>query len=166
MPALVRRYAQQQLLDDEIPLDEPIEMVRRFLTSPRAAEIAAAGQVHAELEFLLAWPPNAPEPGSDNPEGRYLQGFIDCLYQDAAGEWHLVDYKTNRVTAATLDEVAAGYEMQMLVYALAVEQILGQGPAELTLHFLRGGLEHHFPWNDDARRRVLDIVDRAIQNAT
>jgi len=161
VPALVRRQVRRQLFDDDVPLDEPIEMVRRFLTSPRAAEIAAAERVHDELEFLLRWPP-----GGKDSDGRYLQGYIDCLYRDADSGWHLVDYKTNRIDAETLEDVAAPYEMQMLVYALAVERILGQAPVELVLHFLRGGLEYRFEWNDAARQRVLSMVERGIEHAS
>ena len=94
--------------------------------------------------------------------GRYLQGFIDCLYCDAAGQWRLVDYKTNRVTADTLAAVAAPYEMQMLVYALAVEQILQRPPDELVLCFLRPGLEYRFAWDAAARQRVVELVDGAL----
>ena len=94
--------------------------------------------------------------------GRYLQGFIDCLYRDADGRWRLIDYKTNRTTAETLAATAAAYEMQMLVYALAAETILKSPPVELTLCFLRPGLEHHFDWNDAARRRVVELVEQAM----
>jgi ATP-dependent helicase/nuclease subunit A len=158
VPAVVRRHAQRHLPEGEDGLDEPIELVRRFLASPRAAEVAAAEEVYRELEFLLAWPPG----NGGEWDGRYLQGFIDCLYRDAAGAWHLVDYKTNRVTAATLAAVAADYEMQMLLYALAAESVLGRPPAELALSFLRPGLEHHFSWDDTSRRRVVELVDRAL----
>ena len=159
------------------PLEEPIDLIRRFLASDRAAEMAAAAELHAELEFLLPWPPgdaasgatagsssSACEPGDADrgPDPRYLQGFIDCLYRDAAGDWHLVDYKTNRASAETLAGVAAGYEMQMLLYALATEQILGRPPVELVLCFLRPGLEHRFAWDDAARQRVRALVDGAI----
>ena len=65
----------------------------------RWSHIAAAKTVHRELEFLLAWPPDG-----TTGDGRYLQGFFDCVYQDASGGWHLVDYKTNNISAA---EVAA-----------------------------------------------------------
>ena len=129
-----------------------------FLASPRAAAIAAAAEVHREIEFLLAWPPDRPD-----AEGPYLQGFIDCLYRDASNRWRVIDYKTNRVEPGRLAEAAAGYEMQMYVYALAVERILGEAPAELTLCFLRPALEHHFPWDAGSRRRAAAMVDEAIQ---
>ena len=50
----------------------------------------------------------------------------------------------------------------MLVYGLAVERILGCPPAELTLCFLRPGLEHRFTWDAAARRRAVELVDAAL----
>ena len=212
---LVRRHAVQHLPDGRAGAEEAIELIERFLASPRAAAIAAARQVHTELEFLLAWPGRGSGVGGRGPEigdrrsgggGRgeevrdeaglqsakckmqsakckvqnadlslrspaldprppkYLQGFIDCLYEDAAGRWWLVDYKTNQVTAATVASTAAGYEMQMLVYALAVERILKRPPDGLILCFLRPGVEHTFDWNDEARRRAGELVNVAIEN--
>ncbi len=162
----VRRCAGKQLIDaDGDILDEPIDMVERFLASPRAAPIAAAKRVYPELEFLLAWPPDDKNHDRHDRDGRYIPGFIDCIYQDSDGRWRLVDYKTNRVDEGNVASVAKGYEMQMLLYALATERILGRGPVELALHFLRGGLEYTFPWDDDSRRRVIETVDRAINTA-
>jgi len=157
--AAVRRHAYRHLPDVTKGLDEPIELIGRLLASPRWAAISAAAERHTELEFLLAWPP-----GNTDPEAPYLQGFIDCLYRDAAG-WHVVDYKTNRTTVAEIPLVAEAYEMQMLVYALAVERILGQPPKELVLHFLRPGAEHFFAWDAAARKRAVAMVDEAISRA-
>ncbi|MEN6459098.1 MAG: UvrD-helicase domain-containing protein [Thermoguttaceae bacterium] len=165
---LVDQLAEEHLPRQEKRWDEPIEMIERFVRSPRGAEIAAAKQVHRELEFLLAWPPLPSHKAGDGTKndiempGRYLQGFIDCLYQEAEGRWKLIDYKTNRVTADSLADVAAKYEMQMLVYALAAETVLGQPPAELTLCFIRPGLESHLVWDAAARQRVVDMVSAAL----
>jgi hypothetical protein len=52
--------------------------------------------------------------------------------------------------------------MQMLVYALATEQILGVGPTSLTLHFLRTGAEHQFDWSVAARERAVLLVEAGI----
>jgi ATP-dependent helicase/nuclease subunit A len=156
--ALVNRHALEHLPEAEHDnLNEAVELVRGFLASPRAAEMASALKVHKEVEFLLPWPPEESKPG-----GRYLQGFIDCLYCDAAGGWHLIDYKTNRVAPKRIGEVALEYEMQMLLYALAAERILKQPPVEVALHFLRPGVEHHFCWDDAARHRAVKLVGQAI----
>ncbi len=133
------------------------ELIARFIASPPGSRLAEAAAVHREVEFLLAWPP-----GETNGNATHLRGYIDCLYQDAAGQWRLADYKTNHVAPADVPRVAQHYEMQLYVYALAAERALGQPPVELVLHFLRPGTEHILPWNDEARRRAVDMVNRAI----
>jgi ATP-dependent helicase/nuclease subunit A len=155
----VRRLAEQHLSGDGRQQEESlaVKMIERFAASPRAAQLAGAKKVFRELEFLLAWPP-----GESRPDGRYLQGFIDCLYRDANGGWRLIDYKTNQVTAETLPAKAAPYQMQMLVYALAAETILKCPPAELLLCFLRPGLEYHFDWNATARQHAIELVSGAL----
>jgi RecB family exonuclease len=92
-----------------------------------------------------------------------LHGFIDCLYQDNSGNWRLLDFKTNRVRAADIASVAAQYELQLGVYALAVERVLGKSPAELTLCFLHAKAEHEFVWNAEMRARTIDRVTSAIK---
>ncbi|MGW8258231.1 MAG: PD-(D/E)XK nuclease family protein, partial [Thermoguttaceae bacterium] len=154
---IVHRLAPLHLPEADGQLAEPMEMIGRFISSDRAAQIAAAREVYRELEFLLAWPP-----GSRDPNARFLQGFIDCLYCDSGGAWHLIDYKTNRVTAETMAQTAAEYEMQMFAYALATERILKTAPVELTLCFLRPGLEHHFLWNEQAKKSLIEKINQLL----
>jgi hypothetical protein len=156
LAALVARHAARQLLDP-VTEGEARRLVTQFMRTPRAAALATAHERHVEQEFLLAWPP-----GAAAAEARYLQGFIDCLYQDSAGGCHVLDYKTNQVDAASLAATAAQYEMQMLVYALAVERILGEVPASIVLHFLRGGLEQEFKLNGKSKRALVEMVNRSI----
>ncbi len=154
--AMVRKHAWRHL-PEATELDEPIDLVAGLAASPRWAALRAASQVHTEMEFLLAWPP-----GNADAESPYIEGFIDCLYEDSGGEWHLLDYKTNRVSAETLASTVESYEMQMLVYALALERILKRPPAEIVLCILRTRQEHRFTWDAAARERVLDLVNRAL----
>jgi ATP-dependent exoDNAse (exonuclease V) beta subunit len=143
--------SQHVLLNAEEAAAEAREMLVRFAASPRAKRLAASRAIHREIEFLLAWPPHS-----------HLQGYIDCLYQDAEGGWRLVDYKTTKATTADVARLSQQYEMQMYVYALAAERALGEPPTELTLYFLRPGVEHVFHWNDAARRTTKELVQRAI----
>jgi hypothetical protein len=39
-------------------------------------------------------------------------------------------------------------------------------PKSLTLHFLRTGAEHPFAWDDDARERVVQLVNQGIAAAS
>jgi len=146
----------------ETAIEDATVMLKQFVKSSRTRELATARDLHAELEFLLAWPPDDGENGRQAATRCILEGVIDCLYQDAGGRWHVLDYKTNRVTAAGVAQAAAPYEMQMLLYGLAVERILHEPPASLVLHFLRPSVEHRFEWNDAARRRAIELVDRGL----
>lgn len=157
LDALVRHHVDQHVEGDARAAAEARQMLQRFAASDRAAAVAGARTVHRELEFLLAWPPNGTGPGRG-----FIQGFLDCLYEDAQGAWHLLDYKTNRVETPGVARAAGHYEMQMLLYALAVEQVLGRGPEELVLAFLRPGCEHCFAWNTAARRHAMELVDGAM----
>jgi ATP-dependent helicase/nuclease subunit A len=156
---LVGRAASRLLAVEprEIILAE--ELVTGFLQSPRGTAMSQAKQVHHELEFLLAWPP-----GSPRTNGIYLQGFLDSLYQDAQGDWHILDYKTNQADASNLAAVASQYEMQLYVYALAAEQVLREPPRELTLYFLRPELEVSYAWNDAARSKVIEWVNKSLRS--
>ena len=156
--SLVRRHAGLHLPDSGDRLDEPIDLIARLAASPRWAAVRAASRVHAEMEFLLAWPP-----GNHSPEAPYLQGFIDCLYQDGGGDWRLLDYKTNRVSPETLASTVETYEMQMFVYAQAVERVLKRPPVEVILCFLREGREHSFQWDAAAGRRLIELVQSAMR---
>ncbi|MCD4726295.1 MAG: UvrD-helicase domain-containing protein, partial [Pirellulales bacterium] len=152
---LVERLAPEHLPAEGLDLGEPIDMVGRFLHSPRAAELAAAKELYRELEFLLAWPSHkaATVGRAKLSDGCHIRGYIDCLYRDAAGRWRLIDFKTGDETTPEQ------HEMQMLGYALAVESIQNWSLEKLTLCFLRSGLEHHFPWNDENRRKVIRWVN-------
>ncbi|MEX0977714.1 MAG: UvrD-helicase domain-containing protein [Pirellulales bacterium] len=155
---LVERFAEQHLPDSPAEIEEAVAMVEQFVGTSRTREIAGAKTSHAEVEFLLGWPPD----GQTSPDF-VLRGFIDRLYQDASDRWHVLDFKTNRTTPAGLAAQAAPYEMQMLLYALAAERILGTPPASLTLHFLRTQGEHEFAWDAAARRRVITLVNDGIK---
>jgi ATP-dependent helicase/nuclease subunit A len=150
------------------------ELIEKFLRTPLAAELAAAPVVRREVEFLLPWPPPLNSSGPLPLEGRdgeggaprktlpYLHGYLDCLYQDAAGRWRLIDYKTNRVTSRQVPSVAATYELQMLAYRLACEQVLGEPLAECTLVFLHPGVPHPLSWDAAAERRGIERITAVI----
>jgi ATP-dependent exoDNAse (exonuclease V) beta subunit len=134
-------------------------LIERFLASPRAAELARAKVVRREVEFLLPWPP-----ADAGPTLRYFHGYIDCLYQGADGRWRLLDFKTNRATPENLAAVANQYELQLLVYFLAMEEALGEPPAEVVLSLLDDGGERRFNWNDQDRRNGVQQIDAAMKH--
>ncbi len=137
--------------------NEANRLLAQFLAGPRAESMRAGRWIEREVEFHLAWPL-----GDTAPGGQTLQGYIDSLYEDQQGALRIVDYKTNQTTPEGVPQVASGYELQVLVYALAVEQSLGRGPDEMVLCFLRPGVEYAFAWNEQARQRAIALVDQAM----
>jgi ATP-dependent helicase/nuclease subunit A len=155
-----------QYLAPQFSLVQPAEAaaaaataVEQFLRTPRAAELAAAKVVRREVEFMLPW-----TAGAGGFAGRYLHGFIDCLYQDMHGRWRLLDYKSNRAAAGDVPQLVRRYELQMLVYSLACERALGAPLAECTLVLLDPGTEHSFVWDAAARQRGIARLDAAIES--
>ena len=133
------------------------EMVSQFLASERAAEIAEASVVRREVEFVLPWLGT-----QGHFEGHYLHGFIDCLYQDAQGGWHLLDYKSNQLATAGVPAAAQQYAAQMFVYTLACERALGVEPVESVLHFLRPKAEFSFEWAGTDRSVMAAQLNESI----
>ena len=59
------------------------------------------------------------------------------LFQEADGRLVLLDYKTDKETAA--DAVKEKYELQLELYGEAVQSIYGLAVAEKYLYMLRDG---------------------------
>ena len=162
-------------------------MIARFAASPRGRELANATAVHHEVEFLLPWtsvgvagversePPvrrqkktSLIEPTTP-ADTRYIRGYIDYLYSNEAGEWRIIDYKTNEVAAndvQRINQLAERYKPQLYVYALAAEQALRTPPTELVLELLSAGREIIIPWNDAARAEATARINKLMAAAT
>lgn len=150
-----------QELRREIAKDakEAKRLVKRFVTTPEWAAMRAASRLERETEFLLPWP--MPD-GSPNA---LIRGYLDALYQDASGGWHLVDYKTNATAAAGVPILAEHYAIQMAVYAHAIEAATGKRPTSLTLVFLAAGVSHVVPWDDKLHAASARTISEAITSA-
>lgn len=129
----------------------------RFLEMPEWAAMRQARLLQREVEFLHRW--------SHTQSDATLRGYLDCLYQDRDGQWHVVDYKTNSVTAAAVPKTAELYDLQMAVYAHAVEAAVGVRPASLTLAFLAPGVSHLIPWNDERHAATIPLINEALAHA-
>jgi ATP-dependent exoDNAse (exonuclease V) beta subunit len=87
-------------------------LVEAFAASPLCARIAGARGIRREAPFAFAL---EPAPGS-----LLVHGVVDVLATEPDGTVLVVDYKTDRVGDADLDELTArDYGTQRLVYALA-----------------------------------------------
>jgi ATP-dependent exoDNAse (exonuclease V) beta subunit len=67
-------------------------------------------------------------------DGVWVEGVIDLLYRDAAGDWHVVDYKTDRVADDTaLHAKFEEYYPQVRAYADALNGQLPGGAVVKTI---------------------------------
>jgi ATP-dependent helicase/nuclease subunit A len=93
-------------------------------------------------------------------EGTILRGSIDLLAEAEGAPPLIVDYKTDRTGGAPIADVAARYEIQQAIYALAVAEARGIEELELVYVFLeRPGEPFTALWDRrqlDAGRRLLE----------
>jgi ATP-dependent exoDNAse (exonuclease V) beta subunit len=68
--------------------------------------------------------------------GTVLRGSIDLLIEEEGKPPLIVDYKTDRVDGADTTALAARYEIQQAIYALAVAEARGVPEVELAYVFL------------------------------
>ena len=135
--------------------EEAGEILERFWQSPLLQRLRQARRLCRELPFILG------------ERHGMIHGVIDLLYQDAAGDWHVVDYKTAVGDAAKV--AASGYETQIELYAHAVRVLSGVAPRSGSLFFLKNGWEHRLEWKaadwDAAGQRIQAAQQRILESA-
>jgi ATP-dependent exoDNAse (exonuclease V) beta subunit len=108
------------------------ELLRAAGGEPLSARVAAARAVHREYRFAFALGPAEP----------VVNGVIDLLAEQRDGSWLVLDYKSDRVTAAVdlRALVERDYGAQRLLYALAVLR-RGAARVEVVHWFLERAAE-------------------------
>lgn len=122
-------YEQADMLSAEA------ENIAAFFAQPLGQRMVRAPFVRRELPFSLLLP--AAEVYHETAlagENVFLQGVIDCLFQDDQG-LVLLEYKTDR-SEVDLDTLVARYRTQVALYERAVTTILKQPVQERYLYFL------------------------------
>jgi ATP-dependent helicase/nuclease subunit A len=120
------------------PIDELVDMLGRLRGGDFLAGVAAAEVRLAELRFTF-------QAGTFE-----IGGQIDLLYRDRSGDWHVVDYKSDRVPPGRAAGHARGYRLQMLLYLAAARRQWGDAVRDATLWFLRTGESVAIPAEDAA----------------
>lgn len=134
-------------------------LLERLINSPVRQELANARQSYRELEFQLRWELQGdPHPWS-------ISGTIDNLIENADGEWVILDYKTGRLAAQDENWLRTHYSLQMGLYALAVERILGKRPQHLRLlHLRRESPVVEYTLNDKFLQEIRTQIDAILEN--
>ena len=125
--------------------------IDKFIASDLMAELNSAKRVYREQRFNVKLPAEdfATDPEMKKRyEGEHIlvQGVIDCLYEDADGELHLVDYKTDRLTweerqdkSLAEQKMRDKHSLQLSYYAKAVELMFGKQPSTVKVYSLHLG---------------------------
>ena len=119
-----------------------------FAHSRLISDMLAAKKLYREFRFNVKLP--AEDFTTDEEQKKLLvgehilvQGVIDCLYEDKDGDYHLIDYKTDRLTPEEREnrelaraKLRAKHSLQLSYYAKAVELMFGKYPKTIEVYSL------------------------------
>jgi hypothetical protein len=144
--------------DREAVSEAAERLIERFFESPLRGDLATAREEFREVDFALQWPVDAAAPRA------ILTGQIDLLQRVDSG-WRLLDYKTgNFPVDAPNDELLAPYALQLGIYALAAERMLGEPLASIGLVVLRPEVRWlPFSWTERDRRQLISRIDDSLK---
>ena len=108
----------------ELPHPLAEELAAVFRTSQLGRRSERAERKEHEHDFLMS------------VDDVVLRGQIDLWFEHNR-KLILVDYKTDQVTAPIDADRIRAYELQLQIYALAMQKIVGRAPDQAFLHFLR-----------------------------
>ena len=130
--AQVEELARREIIDKEHVKLIRAERLAKFFASDLGRRLVSARAYYRELPFSRLI-----DAGRffRVEEKIFIQGIIDLLFEDAAGRWVLLDYKTDR----DAEDIAERYRIQIELYAAAAEALLNITVAEKYLYLLHGG---------------------------
>ena len=133
-------------------------------TSPEAQQLADVF-VNGDLGHRAAASPRVAREWAfiADIDGAIVRGSIDLWFEEN-GDLHLVDYKTDDVTAASAPARALEYAPQLALYAIALERAIGKRPSLAWLHFLRPDAVVQIPL-DDATIGAARSLIASLRNA-
>ena len=137
--AQIEAMREQRKLTDEQANAVDVHAIVRFLRSDLAARIRKSKQVEREYRFSLLRPVRDFS-SLDADDSVLLQGVVDCFFEED-GELVVVDFKTDHVSRAQLDERAEHYRPQLEAYSMALTRVMGKKVKEKVLYFFSAGEE-------------------------
>ena len=130
--------AQRKLTEEQAKAADAYAIVQ-FLRSDLAARIRKSKQVEREYRFSLLRPVRDFS-SLDADDSVLLQGVVDCFFEED-GELVVVDFKTDHVSRAQLDERAEHYRPQLEAYSMALTRVMRKKVKEKVLYFFSAGEE-------------------------
>ncbi|GEK33648.1 ATP-dependent helicase/nuclease subunit A [Kurthia sibirica] len=119
----VQQLIDQQLITEREGQSINTQDILAFLDSEIGQQFKIASQLHREMPFTMSFK-------DADGDVQIVQGIVDCLYEQPNGQWTLVDYKTDQITATMLSdeglkkEMVTRYGIQLDTYKKALENIM------------------------------------------
>ena len=134
--------------------DEVASLVRDALRHPEMLNALQAPRRWTEISVA------APVQTSRGPV--VIEGIIDLLYEDAAGQLVILDYKSDAVrNDADVDSKMAHYQYQGAAYAVAVETATGIPVKAVRFLFMRAGAVRQINDLPGLIRQIPKMIDSA-----
>lgn len=111
------------------------ERIAAFFQSDLYRKHMQAGEIRREFKFSVTVPAADYYPEAEGmAEDVLLQGVVDCLSETAKG-FLIVDFKTDRVSGASVQARAEAYRPQLDAYRVAIEKIFDKPVIGRALYF-------------------------------
>lgn len=130
--AQIEELAKREIISKEHVKLIKAEKIAKFFASELGQRLINAQEYYRELPFSRLIDA---QKFFHVDEKIFIQGIIDLLFKDAAGNWILLDYKTDRDS----ENIGERYKVQIELYAAAVEALLKIKVAEKYLYLINGG---------------------------
>lgn len=126
-----------------------------FWNSPWGRQVRQARRIYPELPFLYKTPYGL------------LKGQIDLVFQQANGDWVILDYKTHKIVKAEKEATANQYAFQLALYVLVFKKLYGEAPKTGVLYFSSLGEDWQTAYSEAdyvATEKKLDLAfERVIK---
>ena len=130
--AEIKRLSDLKYLTPEQAGAVEVKRVRSFFKSPLGQRVLRSPEVIKERRFTAVIPAGVAQPGTPAPEEPVvLQGSVDCTFLED-GRLNIIDFKTDRVE--DMEELWRRYEVQIRLYARAMEEVAGLPIGEMFLY--------------------------------
>ena len=137
---IARLVAQQFITPQQGETVDP-GRVLAFFRSPLGQRLVASPQMEREFKFSMLVPAADYYPNAEAGEEVLLQGVVDCWFVEEDGTVTVLDFKTDRVSEATVEQRAKEYRPQLEAYSRALSQALERPVGRCTLWFFSLGEE-------------------------
>jgi len=143
LEALIKKVLIEEGVADRGFEEELKAIINQFLRSPLWEDILRAEKVLSEWGFAIRF------------EDAILEGVVDKVLLDK--EAKIIDFKTGE--KGELDR----YELQLGIYCLGVEKVLGAKVREGVVHFIEVGESHKLPFTPQVKGKVEENIRKAIK---